>query len=106
MSQESILGPLLSIIYINDIPLVCYELADILLFADDAKISTNIIDINDKNKLQVALNNVVQWSSTWLLSLYIIKCLALNIKRINGDINEYHITIDKREEILKNFEST
>ena len=40
------------------------------------------------------------------MSLYIIKCLALNIRKINGDINEYHITIDKREEILKNVEST
>ena len=34
--------------------LVCDELADILLFEDDAKISKNIININDKNKLQVA----------------------------------------------------
>ena len=39
-------------------PLVCNELADILLFAGDAKISKTVIDINDKNKLQVALNNV------------------------------------------------
>ena len=36
-------------------PLECNELADILLFADDAKISKNIIDNNDKNKLQVML---------------------------------------------------
>ena len=91
--------------YINDIPLVCDASADILLFADDAKISKNIIDINDKNKLQVALNNVVQWSSTWLLSLNIIKCLTLN-RRINEDINEYHITTDKRDEILKKVKST
>ena len=41
-------------------PLICDKLTDILLFAGDAKISKNIIDINDKNKLQVALNNVSQ----------------------------------------------
>ena len=34
-------------------PLVCYEIADILLFAEDAKISKNIIDNNDKNNLKV-----------------------------------------------------
>ena len=77
--QGSILGPFLFIIYINDMSLECNELADILLFADDAKISKNVIDINDKNKLQVALSNVARWSSMWLLSLNIIKCLTLNI---------------------------
>ena len=49
-------------------PLACNKLVDILLFADDAKILKNIIHFNDKNKLQVALSNIVQWSSTWLLS--------------------------------------
>ena len=68
---------------------------------DDAKISKNIIDIYDKNKLQVALSNVAQWSSKW-----IIKCLTLNIRRINGDINEYYLTTDKGDEILKHVEST
>ena len=87
------------IIYINDMPLECNELADILLFVDDAKISKNIIDINDKNKLQVALRNVAQWSSMWLLSLNIVKFLTLNIRRINGDINEYYITTDEVKEI-------
>ena len=41
----------------------------------------------------------------WLLSLNIIKFLILNIRRINGDINEYYITTDKGDEILKNVES-
>ena len=61
-----------------------------------------IIHIHEKNKLQVALSNVAWWSSMWLLSLNIIKCLTLNIRRINGDINEYYITTDKGDEILKN----
>ena len=87
-------------------PLECNELADILLFADDAKISKNIIDINDKNNLQVALSSVTRWLSMWLLSLNIIKCLTLNIRRINGDINEYYITTGKGDEILKNVKST
>ena len=87
-------------------PLECNELADILFFAGDTKITKNIIDISDKNKLQVALSNVARWSSIWLLSLNIIKCLILNIRRINRDINEYYITTDKGDEILKNVEST
>ena len=42
----------------------------------------------------------------WLLSINIIKCLTLNIRRINGDIYEYYITTAKEDEILKNVEST
>ena len=76
-------------------PLVCYDSYDILLIADDAKISKNIIDINDKNKFQVAFSNVAQRSNTWLLSLNIRKCLTLNIRKIKRDINEQHITRDK-----------
>ena len=89
-------------------PLECNELADIFLLADNAKISKHMIDINDKNKLQVALSNVARLSSMWLLSLNILKCLILNIRRINGDINELraYITTDKGDEILKNVEST
>ena len=86
--------------------LVCDKLADILLFADVPKILNNKININEKNKLQIDLNNVALWSSTRLLSLNVIKCLTLIIRRINGDINEYQITIDKGEEILKNVKST
>ena len=40
------------------------------------------------------------------MSLNITKCLTINIRRIHGDINEYHITADKGDEILKNVEST
>ena len=42
----------------------------------------------------------------WLLLLNIIKCFTLNIRRINGDINEHYVTTDKGDEILKNVEST
>ena len=55
----SVLGPLLFIIYINDLSDVCADLAEISLFANDAKISKTLHNINDKLLLESALNKAV-----------------------------------------------
>ena len=61
------------------------------MFADDAKISKMIKIKDDKALLQKVLNEVVDWSNIWLLSLNIIKCMVLCIRRNNESINEYFI---------------
>ena len=61
------------------------------MFADDAKLSKMIKIKGDKVLLQKALNEVVDWSNIWLLSLNIIKCMVLCIRRNNESINEYFI---------------
>ena len=77
--QGSILGPLLFVLYVNDICEVCSS--PISLYADDAKIYRRIITINDALILQSDLDALFAWSQLWKLSFNIKKCLQLSICR-------------------------
>lgn len=74
--QGSVLGPVLFLIYINDIYTVCENL---FLFADDTKIYRVIGEVEDCSKLQVDVNNVVQWFNRWQMKVNIKKCCALHV---------------------------
>jgi len=72
--QETILGPILFIIYINDLPDVCKQFINVYLFADDAKLYKHVITDNDHQVFQNGLNTFQEWSDRWLLRLSINKC--------------------------------
>jgi len=72
--QGTILGPVLFIIYINDLPEICEQFARIYLFADDAKLFKHVICDEDHKTLQLGLNALQYWSNKWLLKLNILKC--------------------------------
>ena len=73
MPQGSILGPLLFLIYINDLPEVL-SFSQVLLFADDAKCISSVYDCVC---LQDVLNKLAQWSDTWSLRFNVQKCSVL-----------------------------
>jgi len=72
--QGTILGPILFIIYINDLPDVCKQFINVYLFADDVKLYKLVITDNDHRVLQKGLNTFQEWSDRWLLRLNINKC--------------------------------
>jgi hypothetical protein len=67
----------LFILFINDLP---DEIkSDVYLFADDTKIFRNIIDGEDKEIVQDDLENLENWSNTWLLKFHPEKCMGPTI---------------------------
>jgi hypothetical protein len=81
--QGSILGPLLFILYINDLPNCLSENTLCAIFADDTKIYRHITSHQDLTILQRDINTVNAWSKTWGLTFNQKKCTILSLKRNN-----------------------
>jgi len=87
--QGSILGPLLFIIFINDLPDVCGEVSSIFLYADDAKLFKHILTPDDRSSLQNMFNNVQLWIDKWQLSLNFAKCVTVSYGHHTDNTHSY-----------------
>ena len=73
--QGSVLGPILFVVYIND--LVENIKTEGLLFADDTKIFSHIASRDDALTLQSDIDLLENWSRKWLLTFHPDKCHVL-----------------------------
>lgn len=69
--QGSILGPLLFLLYINDMASATDERTKLALYADDAKLYCQIHTLDDCINLQFQLDQLHLWSQRWLLNFNI-----------------------------------
>ena len=91
--QGTVLGPLLFIIFINDLPEVCSNLSKIFLFPDDAKVYECISNMSDCGKLNDSGQCICDWSEKWCMKLNVDKCKILSIK--GKDENKFNYTFSK-----------
>ncbi len=75
--QGSVLGPILFLLFVNDVSSVCPN-SSLKLFADDIKLYQEIRSISDHLELNDSLNRVADWASAWQLSLNVSKCSVMS----------------------------
>ena len=96
--QGSVLGPILFVIYINDLPQTVKS--QIKMFADDTKLYSRVDRVDNDGinhgaaDLQDDLDALTEWSDRWQLKFHPEKCCVLKLGQDRG--NAYHMdTKDK-----------
>ena len=84
MPQGTVLGPLMFLLYVNDIGAKVSPQTTIKLFADNCLYRT-IDSVADANQLQQDLDSMVDWSNTWLMRFNAAKCHLFKITRQQKD---------------------
>ena len=82
------MGPILFILYINDLPHVISCVSK--LFADDTKLYITVDSYGDSNMIQMDLYELDKWPASWQMKLNIQKCkvshLGKKTKELLSDV--------------------
>ena len=86
--QGTVLGPLLFLIFINDIENGLES--PIRLFADDSILYRKIVTENDSRILQRDLFRLQEWSDKWMMRFNVDKCKTLRLTRRTKHRIDFH----------------
>jgi len=93
--QGTVLGPILFLLHINDLPLEVDS--TVRLFADDCLLYRNIRSIQDQVSLQKDLLSLQEWGLRWGMRFNVKKC---NILRISRTAQPLSYTYSLNNEVL------
>ena len=77
--QGSVLGPLLFVVYINDLPDVIDNQSSLYMFADDTKLFREITTVQDNDTLQIDIDEMNDWSLEWQMFYHPDKCHVMKL---------------------------
>ena len=81
--QGSVLGPLLFVIYINDLEDRISNNTRVLKFADDTKVSQRVDCQKEQEILQKDLDSFCRWAKDWQMTFNTSKCKVMHVGKKN-----------------------
>jgi len=96
--QGSVLGPLLFVCYINDLPEVVHT--TVRMFADDTKIFTDVSIPENQRELQDDINRLLAWADKWQLTFNADKCKVMHIGS-NNPGHDYEMSSEVSNVVLE-----
>ena len=94
--QGTVLGPLLFLIYINDLP--DRVKSQIRLFADDSYLYRTINNPQDTVQLQQDLDELTKWENEWSMEFHAGKCKLLCVtNKLKPIKSSYYMKLDTVE---------
>ena len=96
ISQGSVLGSILFVIYINDLLEVVK--CGTYLFLDDTKIFRQVTTKEGAFQLQSDINSLEQWSQKWLLTFHLKKCHVLTLEKFYNITHTEKYTLHRQEQ--------
>ena len=100
--QGSVLGPVLFLIFINDLP--GNIRSSVRLFADVCVMYRNIKTLTDCQILQDDLNSLGQWETDWQMKFNVAKCHSMRVTR-HLPSNQIHFNYSLHQQTLEQVQS-
>ena len=86
--QGSVLGTVLFVVYINDLPYKATRDSMLYMFVGETKLSMSILGVSDAAILQQDIDNMDEWSREWPMDFHPLKYKVLKMDKTIADLHD------------------